>query len=60
MCYNCGCRMPDDDHGDERNITNRSFEGGAEAMNQSPEDARRNTLELLKDVGLATGQLQPE
>lgn len=58
MCYNCGCRKPDDDHGDERNIINRDFEQAGEAMDQTPEQSRKNTLDLLKDVDLATGQLK--
>lgn len=56
MCYTCGCQIPDDDHGDARNLTNANFEAAAEAMDISAEEARRNTQELLKDVDLATGQ----
>lgn len=56
MCYNCGCGMPDDDHGDERNITNATFEAAAEAVDQTAEDARVNTDELLHQVDTATGQ----
>lgn len=26
MCYTCGCKMPYDDHGDPRNITEKNLE----------------------------------
>lgn len=50
MCYNCGCGMPDDNLGDPKNITNKTFEEAARAASQSPEEAKRNTLQLLKKV----------
>lgn len=40
--------MPDDDMGDPRNITNKTFEEAAKASNQSVEEAKRETLKLLK------------
>ncbi len=55
MCYNCGCGMPDDDHGDPRNITNRTFEQAAQAVEQSAGEARDNTLDLLGEVDTTTG-----
>ncbi|HWC02309.1 MAG TPA: hypothetical protein VHF87_06035 [Methylomirabilota bacterium] len=48
MCYNCGCKMPDNDMGDPKNITNKTFKEAAEAAGQSVEEAKRNTLELLE------------
>lgn len=48
MCYNCGCGMPDDDMGNPKNITDKTFEEAAKASNQSMEEAKKNTLELLK------------
>lgn len=56
MCYNCGCGMPDDDHGDTRNITNDTFEAAAAAVEQTAEEARVNTDILLHEVDRATGQ----
>jgi hypothetical protein len=50
MCYNCGCKKPDDDHGNPKNITNRTFNEAANAAKQSKDDARKNTLELLQEV----------
>ena len=48
MCYNCGCEMPDNDMGNAKNITDKTFEDAAKAMDQSVEEAKENTLELLK------------
>lgn len=48
MCYNCGCEMPDNDMGDPKNVTDKTFEEAAKAAGQSPGEAKRNTFELLK------------
>jgi hypothetical protein len=48
MCYNCGCKQPDDDMGNEKNITNKDFEEAARAAGQSVDEAKKNTYELLK------------
>ena len=50
MCYNCGCQMPNNDMGKAENITNETFAAAAEAMGQSPSEAKKNALELLKRV----------
>jgi hypothetical protein len=42
--------MPDNDMGDERNITDKTFEDAAKAMDQTVEEAKRSTLALLKKV----------
>lgn len=57
MCYNCGCGMSDDDHGDQRNITNKTFEGAAQANDMSGDQAKTNTLKLLQEQ---TGQAGSE
>jgi hypothetical protein len=55
MCYKCGCQMPDNDMGDPKNITNKTFKEAAAAAGQSEEEAKRNTLELLqKSLGRST------
>ena len=52
MCYNCGCQMADNDMGEEKNITEKTFQDAAKAMGQSVEEAKKNTLELLQqEVG---------
>ena len=48
MCYNCGCGMPDNDMGNPKNITNKTFEEAASAAGQSTEEAKRNTLKILQ------------
>jgi hypothetical protein len=48
MCYNCGCGEPDKDHGNPKNITEKTFKESAEAGGGTAEDAKRNTLNLLK------------
>jgi hypothetical protein len=40
--------MPDNEMGDPKNITNKTFEEAAKAAGQSPEEAKKNTLELLQ------------
>ncbi len=50
MCYNCGCGEPNDNQGDPKNITNKTFEEAAKAVDQSPDEAKRNTLSLLKKI----------
>ncbi len=48
MCYNCGCGMLDNDLGDPKNITNRTFEEAAKAAGETVDKAKRNVLEELK------------
>lgn len=60
MCYNCGCGMPDDDMGqghagvdpDGKSITTKTFEVAAQSQGMSSEEAKKETLKLLKkDLG---------
>jgi len=48
MCYNCGCGMLDNDLGDPKNITNKTFEEAAKAAGETVEEAKRNVFEELK------------
>ncbi len=50
MCYNCGCGMPNNDMGNPENITNKTFESAANAIGQSPREAKKNAHELLAKV----------
>lgn len=50
MCYTCGCGRPDDNMGDSRNITNKTFEEAAKAAGETPDEAKQNALKLLKKV----------
>lgn len=49
MCYNCGCKNPNDNMGDPNNITNDTFKKAAQASTQSDTEAKLNTLELLQE-----------
>lgn len=49
MCYTCGCGHLDNDMGDPRNITDKTFEQAAKADNESTEEAKKNTLKALKE-----------
>ena len=57
MCYNCGCGLPDDDMGqgnagsdpNGKSITNKTFEEAAKSQGMNAEDAKRETLKLLKE-----------
>ena len=58
MCYNCGCNLPDDDMGaghagvdpNGKSITNKTFEEAAKAFGMTSEEAKKHTLELLKEM----------
>lgn len=42
MCMTCGCFDPEDDHGDDRNITRSQFEAAAEAAGNTVPEAIAN------------------
>jgi hypothetical protein len=48
VCYNCGRGMSDNDMGNPKNITEKTFQEAANAAGQSLEEAKQNTLELLE------------
>ena len=48
MCINCGCGMPDNNLGDPKLITNKTFEDASKAAGQSPDEAKKNVYEYLK------------
>lgn len=51
MCYTCGCKLPNEDHGDSRNIVEQAFlDAGKtkEIKNAGRPTAKRNMLELLQ------------
>ena len=44
--------MPDNDMGNPKNVTNKTFEKAAKASGKKPEEAKKNTLNLLeKNMG---------
>lgn len=44
MCMSCGCGVPNDNHGDERNITQDDLDRAAQAANVSREQAADNIM----------------
>ncbi len=54
MCYSCGCGETAKDHGDPRNITDKTFDDAAKASKTIESgDAKQNTVNLLKKKGEA-------
>lgn len=51
MCANCGCRVPEEAHNDDRNILWSEIVASAEASEISPGDAVRNIVEMAKEHG---------
>lgn len=60
MCYNCGCQLPEDDHGDPRNITNKTFEDAAKAAGQSMDEAKENTASLINKEPMASEEMDDD
>ena len=54
MCYNCGCGLPDDDMGKGQvsmgggSLTEKDFESMAKKWGMTKEEAKQNTLDMLK------------
>jgi hypothetical protein len=54
MCFNCACGESDNDHGDARNITDKTFiDASIATHNMESDDAKQNTVNLLKKKGEA-------
>ncbi len=51
MCANCGCGVPEDKHGDDRNIAWSEIVAAAEANDGSPAEAIKNMQEMEKQQG---------
>jgi hypothetical protein len=48
MCANCGCGIPEDKHGDERNINWSEIVASAEANDISPQQAAQNIQDMAE------------
>ena len=55
MCMSCGCKMADENHGDERHITMDDLREAAEASGTSVDEVVRNIQETYREVGTAAG-----
>ncbi|MCL5091159.1 MAG: hypothetical protein M1514_04065 [Patescibacteria group bacterium] len=50
MCYCCGCGIPDNDKGDKRHITDKTFIEAAKAAKIPLAQVKKNTLDLLSEM----------
>lgn len=55
MCMSCGCGMPNDDHGDQRNITQNDLDRAAQAANISRDQAAQNIMSCCARMGSEQG-----
>jgi hypothetical protein len=51
MCANCGCGIPEDKHGDDRNIAWSEIVAAADANDASPIEAIRNMQKMAEQQG---------
>jgi len=51
MCASCGCGSPEEQHGDERNITWSQIEAAADANGMSAEQALKNMAQMARQQG---------
>ena len=51
MCANCGCGIPEDAHGDDRNILWSEIVASAEAAGVSPSEAAQNISAMAAQQG---------
>lgn len=58
MCMSCGCMQPNNDHGDQRNITMNDLEQSAQAANITPQQAANNIQSCCQQMGSSTTQGQ--
>jgi hypothetical protein len=47
----CGCKQPNEDHGDERNITMQDLEAAADAAGGTPDEVVRNISQGYSEFG---------
>jgi hypothetical protein len=53
MCMSCGCRQPNDDHGDARHLTMQDLRAAAQADGISVEEVINNIEETYAESGAA-------
>ena len=51
MCATCGCGIPEDKHGDERNINWSEIEAAAQANDISTDEAVKNIQDMAQQQG---------
>jgi hypothetical protein len=63
MCYTCGCKMPYEDHGDPRNLTEQNLQDAAltkEAGGADITKVKENVAELIDLQRRANEEAQPK
>lgn len=50
MCLSCGCKQPNEKHGNDANITLADIEAAAEASEISPREVVKNIDEGMREV----------
>jgi len=55
MCMSCGCKQPNENHGDDRNITLHDLEQAAAAAGTDVQGVMKNFKEDFELVGAASG-----
>jgi hypothetical protein len=56
MCMSCGCKQPNEDHGDQRNITMQDLQDAAQAGEVGTQEVVRNIQTGFQEFG--EGQTQ--
>lgn len=51
MCMSCGCKQPNENHGDDRNITMKDLEAAAKAAGTDVQGVLHNFGESFSPVG---------
>ena len=49
MCANCGCGIPEDKHGDDRNIAWSEVVASAQANDLTPSQAAQNIFDMARE-----------
>lgn len=55
MCMSCGCKQPNENHGDQRNITMQDLQAAGQASDISPDQVVKNIQQGYEQFG-ASGQ----
>jgi hypothetical protein len=51
MCMSCGCKQPNENHGDQRNITMQDLQAAGQAADAGPEQIVRNIQQGFEEFG---------
>ena len=51
MCLSCGCKQPNEDHGDQRNFTMKDLQAAGQASDISPQQVVKNIQQGFEQFG---------